>query len=76
MNIRKAIPLCTKAAEESVGARQEYIRLAYELCVYGYFMSVRSTDEAVEVQQRCHEVKWGRDGAIFTAACIWPIWWI
>jgi hypothetical protein len=36
----------------------------------GYLMPVRSTDEAVEVQQRCHEVHWGQDGSIFTAACM------
>jgi hypothetical protein len=69
-NIRKGIPLLTKAAEESVGARKEYIRLAYELCFCCYLMIVRSTNEAVEVQQRCLEVKWGRDGSIFTAACM------
>jgi hypothetical protein len=70
MNIRKSIPLCTKAAEESVGAREESIRLVYELLNSGMYMSVRSTDEAVEVQQRCLEVKWGRDGSILTAACM------
>jgi hypothetical protein len=70
MNIRKSIPLCEKAAEESIGARKEYIRLAYELCICGYAMPVRSTDEAVGVQQRCLEVKWGRDGSILTAACM------
>jgi hypothetical protein len=31
---------------------------------------MRSTDEAVEVQQQCHEAKWGRDGSIATAACM------
>jgi hypothetical protein len=36
----------------------------------GQYMCIRSTDEAVEVQQRCLEVKWGRDGSIFTAACM------
>jgi hypothetical protein len=69
-NIRKGVPLYTKAAEESVGARKEYIRLGYELILSGFMMPVRSTDEAVEVQQRCHEVKWGRDGSIATAACM------
>jgi hypothetical protein len=70
MNIRKTIPLGTKAAEESVGARREYIRLVYEMGMCGFLMSVRSTDATVEVQQRCHEVKWGRDGSIFTTACM------
>jgi hypothetical protein len=69
-NIRKCIPLATKAAEESVGARKEYIRLVYEMGMCGYLMPVRSTDKTVEVQQRCQEVQWGRDGSIFTAACI------
>jgi hypothetical protein len=70
MNIRKAVPLFTKAAEESVGARKECIRLGYELILCAYLMPMRSTDVAVEVQQRCLEVKWGRDGSIFTAACM------
>jgi hypothetical protein len=70
MNIRKGVPLCTKAADESVGARKEYIRLAYELINSGCYMPMRSTDEAVEVQQRCQEVKGGRDGSISTAACM------
>jgi hypothetical protein len=69
-SIRKCIPLGTKAAEESVGARKEYIRLVYEMGMCGFLMPMRSTDEAVEVQQRCQEAKWGRDGAIFTAACM------
>jgi hypothetical protein len=70
LNIRKGVPLATKAADESVGARKEYIRLAYELSCSGVYMPMRSTDAAVEVQQRCLEVKWGRDGSILTAACI------
>jgi hypothetical protein len=70
MNIRKGIPLCAKAVEESVGARKEYIRMAYEMVLCGYLMPVRTTDNAVEVHQRCLEVKWGQDGAIFIAACM------
>jgi hypothetical protein len=70
MGIRKGVLLCTKAAEESVGARKEYIRLAYEILASGMYMPMRSTDEAVEVQQRCQEAKWGRDGSIFTATCM------
>jgi hypothetical protein len=70
LNIRKGVLLTTKAAEESVGARKEYIRLIFELTLSAYFMPVRSMDEAVEVQQRCLEVKWGRDGSIFTATCM------
>jgi hypothetical protein len=71
LNIRQGVPLCTKAAEESIGARKEYIRLVFELGMCGFAMPVRSTDEAVvEVQQRCQEVKWGRDGSIATAACM------
>jgi hypothetical protein len=70
MNTRKNVPLCTKATEEPVGARKEYIWLAYELDVCGCVMSMRSTDVAVEVQQWCLEVKWGRDGSIATAACM------
>jgi hypothetical protein len=68
--IRQGVPLNTKAAEESVGARKEYTRLGYELILSSLFMPVRSIDEAVEVQQQCLEAKWGRDGAIFTTACM------
>jgi hypothetical protein len=70
MNIRKGIPLATKAAEESIGARKEYTRLGYEMVLCGYVMPVRSTNETCEVHQRCLEAKWGRDGSIFTAACM------
>jgi hypothetical protein len=69
-SIRKSLPLCTKAAEESVGARKEYIKLAYELIGCGSYMMMRSTDKVVEVYQQCQEVQWGRDGSIFTAACM------
>jgi hypothetical protein len=71
VQIHEGMALFTRAVEESVGARKECIRLAYELivgCVQ--FMSCRSTDETVEMHQQLLEAKWGGDGSILAAACM------
>jgi hypothetical protein len=65
------MPLLEKAAEESVGARRECVKLAYEIafCIR-FVMPTRSTEEAAEVHQQLLDEKWGRDGSILVAACM------
>jgi hypothetical protein len=65
------MPLLEQAAEESVGARREYIKLGYVLgyCI-PYVMPLRSTEEAAEVHQQLLDEKWERDGSILVAACM------
>jgi hypothetical protein len=71
VTIYEGIPLCTKAVEESVGARKECIRTGYELiyCI-PFLMMNRSTDETAEMHQQLLDEKWGRDGSILVAACM------
>jgi hypothetical protein len=65
------MPLLEKAAEESVGARREYVKLGYEMSYcFMFVMSTRSTEEAAEMHQRLLDEKWGRDGSILVAACM------
>jgi hypothetical protein len=68
--ISKGFPLLAKAVEESVGARKECIRLAYELAYGARFTSFRSTDQTAEMHQQLLDEKWGRDCSILTAGCM------
>jgi hypothetical protein len=71
LHIHEGVPLFQRSAEESVGARKEYIKIGYELgwgCVP--FMSYRSTDQTVEMHHQLLEAKWGHDGSILAAACM------
>jgi hypothetical protein len=66
----EGMPLFAKAVEQSVGARKECIRIAYELVVCADWMGLRSTEQAVEMHQKLLTTKWGEDGSILTAACM------
>jgi hypothetical protein len=69
--INEGSPLFTKAAEESVGARKEYIRIGYELVCIGNYMGNRSTDEqTIEMHHQSLSAKWGNDGSSLTAGCM------
>jgi hypothetical protein len=71
LQIHKGLPLYAKAAEESVSARKECIRIGFELiagCVE--FHSFCSTDETADMHQQLLEVKWGKDGSILASACM------
>jgi hypothetical protein len=71
LQINEGMVLYTKAAEESVGARKECIRIGYELvagCIQ--FMSCRSTNETAGMHQQLLGAKWGDDGSTLVAACM------
>jgi hypothetical protein len=70
--IYEGIPLCTKAVEESVGARKECTSTGYMMlqCCVQFLMPTRSTDETAEMHQQLLDEKWGRDGSILTADCM------
>jgi hypothetical protein len=68
--VYEGIPLLTKAVEQSVGARKEFIRIGYELSRFAQFMGIRSTEQTVEMHQQLLAKKWGEDGSILTAACM------
>jgi hypothetical protein len=69
--ISDGMPLLEKAAEESVGARRECVKLGYEMsmCII-FVMPLRSTEEVAEMHQQLLDEKWGRDGSILVAACM------
>jgi hypothetical protein len=66
----EGVALFTKAAEESVGARKECIRIGYQVVCCVQYMGCRSTDQTTEIHQQLLEVKWGKDGSILVAACM------
>jgi hypothetical protein len=70
LQIFEGMPLCAKAAEESVGARKECIRITYVLCSSAMSMMLRSTDETAEMHQQLLEAKWGKDGSVLAAGCM------
>jgi hypothetical protein len=70
VQIYKGVPIFTKAAEESVGARNECIHIVYELVYCTAFMPFRSTDLTAEMHQQLLDEKWGGDGSIVTAGCM------
>jgi hypothetical protein len=70
LHIFEGMPLWAKAAEESVGARKECIRIAYELCCSFQYIACCSTDETAEMCQQLLETKWGKDGSVLTAGCM------
>jgi hypothetical protein len=69
--ISEGAPLCTKAVEEAVGARKEYIRMGYKLAfAVGWMPATRSTDEMAEMHQQYLDVQWGKGGSVLTTACM------
>jgi hypothetical protein len=70
LHIFEGMPLKEKAVEESVGARKECIRIAYDLCSSAFYMPLRSTNETAEMHQQLLEAKWGKDGSVLTAGCM------
>jgi hypothetical protein len=70
LQVSEGVPLLETAAEKAVGARKEYIRMAYELVHSSQYMGVRSTDEMAEVHQQLLDAKWGKHGSILTTACM------
>jgi hypothetical protein len=66
--VNQGISLCAKAAEESVGARKEFITIGYVVQFSVQFMGLRSTNETAEMHHRLLETKWGKDGSALTAS--------
>jgi hypothetical protein len=72
LHLKKFTSLAMKAAEESVGARKEYIRIM-ALCGCAQYMGFRSTDQTAEIHQQLLEARWGKDGRnclVLTDACM------
>ena len=59
LQINQGMSLGAKAAEESVGARKEYIRVAHVVQCSGLYMMLCSTNETAEMHNQLLEVNWG-----------------